>query len=1482
MSLAPAISPEYTDLDEQHPWPGLESFTENDCEYFYGRDDETADLFRLVKRDTLTVLFGSSGLGKTSLLKAGLSPKLIEAEFLPIYLRLTHSDASEPLADQVRRVLEALIDTHHVDAPKPLESEALSAYFHRKDVDFWGIKNRLLIPVLVFDQFEEIFTLGRENAARRARAKDFFKELADLVERRPPTALKQKWESGEEEVTNFCFERERCKIILSLREEYLSDLEGLRPFMRSVMRNRLRIRPMNGENAFKVVVKPAPGLVDNEVATHLVQLVANSCTPVEDAPLSEDQLKELEVDPALLSLVCRELNARRITNKQPKITSDLLRGSYHDILKRFYNESVANLPEVSFFIEDRLLTGSGYRTSVALEDALAQRGITQEIIDRLVRRRLLRIEDRLGVRSIELTHDILTPVVRESRDSRRTSEARVEADRLRRKQRITAAVAGALALSLIATVCLGYYFFFQEHEDYYREFTKKNGFPLGIGPLSKLEARSRPVSFVLVKKGIVRRGWKLHWKPAFRVVAVDSLLKPTTHHSVGTYLWEAQRESEFEDTQDYEPWEKGLKLGLQNVCQWEFVSTAKKGESLILYERGLDRDGRMVYGLIYSPLGKESGSTRLARYVGPNGFPQLQRRSVAEYVLIHYDKNGWEDRIMYRDGKNQPAIGPAGAFGTSMVYNDRGQRTLELSLDAHEHNMIDNAGNCGMEDQYDAKGRITEGKSLGPDLRPMSLKHGVAIYKYQNDEFGRVRRETFHGVNGEPVLHKDGYHGWEAQYDERGNQIVLKYIGLDGKPTLLADGYAIMKSTYDARGNMTGQSYHGVNGEPVQHRNGYHGWEAQYDERGNQIVLKYIGLDGKPTLLADGFATGKSTYDPHGKMTRVTYHGVNGEPVQLKDGYHGWQAQYDKSGNQKAITYLGLGGNPVVLPLGFAVVRSKYDSDGNQLETACFDAAKRPTLALGFHKRVRVYDARGKETRRRYYGVKGEPVQLKDGSHGWEAQYDERGNPIATTFVGLDGKPTLLADGYAIMKFTYDAHGKETRRSYHGVNGEPVQLKDGYHGWEAQYNKRGNLIAMTFVGLDGKPSLLADGFATGKSTYDARGKETRRSYYGIDGEPVQRKDGFHGWEAQYNERGNLKVLTYLGLDGKPTLFADGFAVMKSTYDARGNRTGQSYYGVNGEPVVSRKDGYHGWEVQYDERWNPIATTFVGLDGKPTLLADGYAMMKSTYDARGNMTGQSYHGVNGEPVVSRKDGYHGWEAQYDERWNPIATTFVGLDGKPALLADGYATLKSTYDARGKEARRSYHGVNGEPVVSRKEACHGWEAQYDARGNLIAMTFVGLDGKPSLLVDGYATLKSTYDACGKEARRSYHGVNGEPVVSRKEACHGWEAQYDERGKQIAITYLGLDGKPTLLADGYATLKSTYDPRGNMAGQSYHGVNGEAVVSHKEGYHSWEARYDWRGKQVDKILFGKDGKPRPTKLSYDTPSKVPRTRPHRVSRE
>ena len=70
--------------DAENPWPGLREFDESGKDFFNGRDQEIFDLLRLVNHSNLTVLFGASGLGKTSLLLAGLVPRLRQQNKLPI------------------------------------------------------------------------------------------------------------------------------------------------------------------------------------------------------------------------------------------------------------------------------------------------------------------------------------------------------------------------------------------------------------------------------------------------------------------------------------------------------------------------------------------------------------------------------------------------------------------------------------------------------------------------------------------------------------------------------------------------------------------------------------------------------------------------------------------------------------------------------------------------------------------------------------------------------------------------------------------------------------------------------------------------------------------------------------------------------------------------------------------------------------------------------------------------------------------------------------------------------------------------------------------------------------------------------------------------------------------------------------------------------------------------------------------------------
>jgi len=369
-----------------------------------------------VLQNRLTVLHGLSGLGKSSLLRAGLFPALRARQCLPVYLRLSFAPDAPMLVDQVFAAIDAAARDARAKPPARQNAETLWEYFQRHGNAFWSERNRLLTPVLAFDQFEEIFTLGAERRAEESKA--FLEAIADLAEGRAPQAVKARLDGSPAEAARaFDFSRQACRVLLSLREDYLAHLEDLRHLM-PTMGNRMRLRPLNGIQALTVVSKPGGSLVTEGVAEQIVAAVAG---PRQRQRPPEEQ----EIDPALLCLLCRELNRRRIKDTAPMINAGMLTEEVRAvILGEFYEQAVGRVSETARrFVEDKLLLASGQRDSVALEVA-QDAGVDDAEIEALVAERLVRREERGGVVRLELTHDVLTDVVRTSRDQREQRKRR--------------------------------------------------------------------------------------------------------------------------------------------------------------------------------------------------------------------------------------------------------------------------------------------------------------------------------------------------------------------------------------------------------------------------------------------------------------------------------------------------------------------------------------------------------------------------------------------------------------------------------------------------------------------------------------------------------------------------------------------------------------------------------------------------------------------------------------------------------------------------------------------------------------------------------------------------------------------------------------------------------------------------------------------------------------------------------------------------
>ncbi|WP_437296045.1 WD40 repeat domain-containing protein [Sorangium sp. So ce426] len=414
MSIAERLKP----LDAANPYPGLPAFKESDSRFFFGRKRETLELLQHVRRGTLTVLYGTSGWGKTSLLQAGLFPKLREEKYLPVPVDVDWRHASITPVQQAFAAIANAAQGLDVSPPKP--NEALWSYLQQTPI--WTQDHWPVMPVLVFDHFEDVFSEGVNRPGVAA----LLSELSALTE--PWTSMSR----SDTELSEQLSTKPKARVAIALREDFLAQLDDLQRLIPALSDNRYRLNLMRGTEALEAVLDPGRelGLLDRDVAVEIVRRVARSSRPrtnrAEPVPSAESSsaLDHIVVVPALLSLVCRELNERRQKRGLAQMTTELIEHEGDQILADFYTNSLGDLDSrVRVFVEEKLLTSEGRRTSCALNDALLQPGVSREAVEALVQRRLLKLEERFGDEHLELVHDVMAETVHRSRAARRDAEA---------------------------------------------------------------------------------------------------------------------------------------------------------------------------------------------------------------------------------------------------------------------------------------------------------------------------------------------------------------------------------------------------------------------------------------------------------------------------------------------------------------------------------------------------------------------------------------------------------------------------------------------------------------------------------------------------------------------------------------------------------------------------------------------------------------------------------------------------------------------------------------------------------------------------------------------------------------------------------------------------------------------------------------------------------------------------------------------------
>jgi WD40 repeat protein/tRNA A-37 threonylcarbamoyl transferase component Bud32 len=151
--------------DDQSPFAGLAAFQEGDAANFHGRSHEIAGICARLRRRPLIAVAGPSGVGKSSLLRAGVVPALRQSS--GGWQALITRPGRQPLAalaDALLQLSGATMQASRNWLAARLRDEPglLGAELRR-----WARDNEGRVLIIV-DQFEELYTLGADASERAA------------------------------------------------------------------------------------------------------------------------------------------------------------------------------------------------------------------------------------------------------------------------------------------------------------------------------------------------------------------------------------------------------------------------------------------------------------------------------------------------------------------------------------------------------------------------------------------------------------------------------------------------------------------------------------------------------------------------------------------------------------------------------------------------------------------------------------------------------------------------------------------------------------------------------------------------------------------------------------------------------------------------------------------------------------------------------------------------------------------------------------------------------------------------------------------------------------------------------------------------------------------------------------------------------------------------------------------------------------------
>ncbi len=421
-----------------HRYPGTQPFSSNYRKLFFGRSNDILNIRKLLNVNNLVVLFGRSGLGKSSLINAGLIPIIKdEKRLLPVFIRFT-SFNGQSLKTTLKTIFLTKIQ-ELLGRNTPVFLDEVVNQDHELSLWQWmktttwnvGLEDGVL---LIMDQFEEIFTYPKEQIT------EFIKEFSEITNDRMPEefreALYTKVESDElfldrnYNQIDHLDGNQNVKGLIGIRSDKLSLLNDLSPHIPNILKNNYDLRPLDHNQAREAIISPAL-MPRSETMSFVSPPFRISESFLDEILAFLSRRGDKKIETFLLQIICQHLEEFATDNYEYQTEPTTIRKEdipdLEEVVRGYYINTVEKTSKgdtdltciehnrllIRYLIEQALIDRSR-NNRISLDRAIVQyNGITSSLIERLINERVIRQEPNTvsGI-SYELSHDsLISPII---------------------------------------------------------------------------------------------------------------------------------------------------------------------------------------------------------------------------------------------------------------------------------------------------------------------------------------------------------------------------------------------------------------------------------------------------------------------------------------------------------------------------------------------------------------------------------------------------------------------------------------------------------------------------------------------------------------------------------------------------------------------------------------------------------------------------------------------------------------------------------------------------------------------------------------------------------------------------------------------------------------------------------------------------------------------------------------------------------------